>query len=58
MKLIKTITLAEWVAKINEQTRAFELYWKSLHNDDPENYPVVLPEGDWEEQFDFFVEEV
>lgn len=52
------ITLQEWKTHQENKLRAFELYWKSQIQSDPENFPEKMSKGDWDEQFDFFCEEV
>ena len=52
------IALGEWFEEKKEKIRAFELYWNSLRNEDAESFPESLPKGDWDEQFNFFSEEV
>ncbi len=35
--------------------RQFVAYWNRKHEEWPYEYPLDMLEGDWEEQFDFFV---
>jgi len=34
----------------------FEESWRESHENDPENYPLSMNPGDWDEQFAFFKE--
>jgi len=51
-------TIMEFSDEQKEKLEAFCKYWKSLHLEDPENFPLEIESGDWDEQFDFFQEEV
>lgn len=55
---MKDILLKDWIAEQIEKLRAFELYWKSCQQNASSDFPDAVPAGDWEEQFDFFKEEV
>lgn len=43
----------------NEHLSAFNAYWQKMCNQySPEDWPRNLTEGEWEEQFDLFIENV
>lgn len=47
------LSLAQWKANKIAEVYAFDIYWKANHYENPEDFPAVLPEADWEEQFSF-----
>ena len=52
------ITLQQWKAEKEEKLRAFELHWKRMMQEEDSDLPNSLHNGEWDEQFDFFCEEV
>lgn len=52
------ITLQQWKTQREEKLRAFELYWKSMVDQDPKDFPANIPAADWDEQFEFFCDEI
>ena len=55
---METIPLDKWLAKQQDRLLEFAAYWRFNHYNDPNDFPWAIPEGDWEEQFAFFEEEV
>ena len=55
---METTPLDAWLAEKQEALNKFATYWRSLSYDHPNTFPRELPVGDWEEQFDFFKEEI
>jgi hypothetical protein len=55
---LEEIALEEWIAKKVASLSAFRVYWAQMNYSDPDDFPREIPEGDWEEQFDFWREEV
>jgi len=60
MKTIEKLNLPfeAWLEEKKEALAAFAVYWRRQNLEDPESFPMEIPRGDWEEQFDFFQEEV
>lgn len=47
-------TLNEFLKEVREEVDRFERWWRQQHENDPENFPLEMPDGDegiWWEQF-------
>lgn len=50
--------LDDWLGQIRSRIDAFEFYWKQQHEESPEDYPMDMLAGDWEEQVILWMESV
>jgi hypothetical protein len=48
------LTLEQYLASERDRLEKFEAFWKLHQKHRPSEFPVTLPYGDWEEQFEFF----
>lgn len=44
------MTLEEYVEMVKKDLDEFESNWKNSHESDPENWPMEMNEGNWDEQ--------
>jgi len=47
-------TLDEFLSMTREKLDTFERFWREQVATGNDNFPVYLPLGDWDEQFDIF----
>lgn len=50
------ITLDEWELLEMERIQAFVLNWKAWNKGNPENYPMKMGWGEWDEQLSIYGE--
>lgn len=48
------MTLDEFINKMEAYLENFKKAYKKENSNDPENWPLILEESDWQEQFDLF----
>ena len=49
------MTLREYVWQTKMDLDEFENWWNQNHDKEPNDFPLELGEGDWDEQFNMFV---
>ena len=47
---------SEFSTEKSRQLAEFAVYWMHKHYSDSDNYPIELKEGEWDEQFQWFVD--
>ncbi|MCV0350157.1 MAG: hypothetical protein K5863_08780 [Nitratireductor sp.] len=45
------MTLDEFLVELRKSADGFEKLWRKKNEEDPDNWPIELPAGDWSEQF-------
>ena len=48
-----SISLREFISQTKEELEVFEKNWSALADIDSQNWPMSMPIGDWEDQFEF-----
>lgn len=48
--------LDDWLGQIRSRIDAFEFYWKQQHDEYPEDYPMDMLEGEWEDHVDAWMD--
>ncbi len=52
--LFMEFTIEEFVNHMKQRLEEFENYWNKNHQENPENYPLKMTDGEWDEQFASF----
>lgn len=50
------MTLDEFVKYTLVMIQAFQVFWKTSNQQEPEDYQIEMQSGDWDEQFSCFCE--
>ena len=50
--------MEDWWTKHNNKLSAFHSYWEFKNHEDPQNFPLFLGEGNWDEQFGIFCDSI
>jgi len=50
------MTLAEFISEKRWALTRFEISWEIWNKEKPDQYPLVMSSGTWEEQFEIFQE--
>lgn len=53
----KKLTLSEFIEEQKQLLQQFTVYWIKMNSEQPEQFPMELFAGDWDEQFWCFDEE-
>lgn len=53
---VEEISLEQWAQEQHDLVDRFVKHWTTLMRANPEDYPPQSWEGEWDEQFDYFVE--
>lgn len=51
-------TLKQFNLEKREQLRRFNDYWLENMSANPDLFPMEMNDGDWDQQFEFFVDEI
>ena len=46
----------DFIVELQQEVEGFELYWKESRKISPKEFPMELNLGDWNEQFNIFLE--
>ena len=46
-----TISLREFISETKDELERFERIWRTSSDNDPQNWPMSMTAGEWEEQF-------
>jgi hypothetical protein len=52
---MKDETLAQFITRLEREIKEFEMHWLAEHMDNPENYPMTMGPGEWDEQLRAFL---
>lgn len=48
------MTFEQYMTELRKAVEEFEIYWRESNAESPEEFPLEMAEGDWDEQFHFF----
>ena len=48
------MTFDDFMTEFRQDLADFEAGWRLENEHDPDNYPMKMDSGDWDEQFSFF----
>lgn len=48
------MTLMDFIESNRESLRKFNAYWREKHESNPDDFPMELNTGDWDEQLESF----
>lgn len=54
---MSNININEFIFSMKIAIQEFETFWKSQNELDPDNYPLEMMSGNWDEQFDLHKEQ-
>jgi len=43
--------LSDWIKEQKDALQQFSRFWKEKNKQDPDNFPLIMEEGEWIEQF-------